>query len=145
MKPWHILATSLAIAAFPALVVYGLSSISEAQSGWTEPYVYDLAKEVSAAECTSRGCDLTPAINRSMSACEDELAETGNTDRHYTGCLFLLPAGDHTISETISVCRAHTFQGRGGRNRRSLTVITSPVGAFHGRGFGGVDFDAEVP
>ena len=102
---------------------------------WTEPYVYDLAREVTGAECTKAGCDLTPAINRALAACEREL-EGARGARAQSGCLFLLPAGDHSIRETISVCRAHTFRGRGGNARRALTQIHSTVAAFHGRGAG---------
>lgn len=32
-------------------VWYGLSLRPEAQTGWTEPYVYDFAKEVMPSEC----------------------------------------------------------------------------------------------
>lgn len=117
-------------------VWYGLSLRPEAQFGWTEPYVYDLAKEVMPSECTSRGCNLTPALQRSIAACESELAgTTGN--RSLTGCTFLIPAGDHSVTETISTCRAHQFIGRGGNTRRAATTITVPDITFiHGRGFG---------
>lgn len=110
-------------------------SVTAQHRRWTEPYVYDLAQEVSDAECNNRGCNLTPAINRSLAACERELEGTTRA-RAQSGCLFLIPAGDHSIDETISVCRAHTFRGRGGNARRALTQIHSTVSAFHGRGVG---------
>lgn len=132
MKFWHALVLILA----PALILYGMSGRTPAQSGWVEPYVYDLAQEVHAAECTGRGCNLTPAIQRSMSACENELAGTAG-NRAYTGCTFLIPAGDHSITETIAACRGHQFIGRGGTARRAATSIAVPdITAFHGQGFG---------
>lgn len=104
---------------------------------WTEPFVYDLKAWVEPTECTSRGCALTPALDRAMRACEQELLPHGPSNRQYTGCLFLIPAGDHRITKTISACRAHTFQGRGGAHRRALSTLTSTVGtAFHARGYG---------
>lgn len=109
---------------------------AQAQESWVEPYVYDIGKEVYASECTVLGCNLTPALQRATAACEVELNAQPDLNRRYTGCKFLLPAGDHTISETISSCRAHDYEGRSGRHRRSLTSISSPVTAFHGRGFG---------
>jgi len=135
-----------AAATISTLTWWGLQGVAVSpaaaaqQPCWREPYVYDLAKEVRANECTKTGCNLTPAIQRSMGACDAELAAQGK-QRQATGCLFLLPAGDHTISETIATCRAHTFRGRGGNSRRPLTKITARVTAFHGRGAGDCDLD----
>lgn len=132
MKLWHAIALTIA----PALILYGMSQRSPAQSGWVEPYVYDLAHEVLPTECTSRGCNLTPALTRAMSACEGELAGTSG-NRAFTGCTFLIPAGDHSITETITACRGHQFRGRGGFARRAATSIAVPdVTAFHARGYG---------
>lgn len=119
-----------------ALVWYGLGRIPKAQESWIEPYVYDLAKEVYASECTVRGCNLTPALQRATAACEAELVgTTGN--RPYSGCTFLIPAGDHRITETISACRGHQYIGRGGRPRRPATSIAVPdIDGIHARGYG---------
>lgn len=113
-----------------------LAPLAEGDGTWTEPYVYDIGKEVQASECTSRGCDITDALNRAMSACESELSSLPGTSRQYTGCRFDIPAGDHTLRETIAVCRAHTFVGKGGAQRRALTVINATKTAFHGKGYG---------
>lgn len=36
---------------------HGMAPRTGAQSGWTEPYVYDIAQEVAPAECTPPGGD----------------------------------------------------------------------------------------
>lgn len=103
---------------------------------WQEPYVYDLRDHVQPAECTRRGCNLTPAIERSTALCEVELASVGKSNRQYTGCLFLVPAGDHTLTKTIRSCRAHTYAGRGGVHRRALSTLTATQTMFIAEGWG---------
>ncbi|MCA9551770.1 MAG: hypothetical protein KC933_17165 [Myxococcales bacterium] len=93
-------------------------------------------------DCTALGCNLDSAFAAAIADCEASLA--GAPDRAGIGCKIYIPAGDHTVTAPVTtgsdpgICRAYSFEGRGGMaNRRALTRIhAADVTVFRGLGFG---------
>lgn len=118
-----------------SLVLAGL--LSSGVGDWNEPYVYDLVDYIDDIDCNYNGCDLDDGFSSAFAACEAELAANSpSIDRQRVGCVFLVPAGNHTADNTLVLDRGHKIVGRGRTALSAHTMITWSTTAFQLMGYG---------
>lgn len=70
--------------------------------------------------CGAPGCDLAPALQGAIDACERAPLIPGDL---HVGCRFDLPVGSFALSKPIELCRAHDVIGQGGGGWGSRTRL----------------------